>query len=280
MSLNHMNSKDREAFVKSVKQAFLEKLTEPQPSCSNDDKIKVKDALKTMLHKKQSAIAMEKKNFEKMMSVKEYCDNQINLITRKYFRNEYQEVILSCKNLLSYLTTNQPPERDPIIFFANFYTAKSYLRINNLNSATKFYKKAQEIPKSKQYKLDLEIFRGELLVHESKYSEAGGIWEKAVREVEDAEKKAWLYHELGQCYFELKEFEKSREFVGKCVSLNMEPWECYGWILFAHISAQQQNFQRSLDELMQAEKLVKCSSNMTETLEYILSTIATLKKIK
>jgi len=121
-----------------------------------------------------------------------------------------------------------------------------------------------------------------------KYEEAAFVWEKLIPIIQDQEKKAWLFHEIGRCYFELGKLEKSYKYGSESVSwankCSHGTWKCAANVLLGQIEMKRNKFPEALSKFLEAKKHAELEDdenmvNYIKSMESVLNVAISRTKV-
>ena len=102
------------------------------------------------------------------------------------------------------------------------------------------------------------------------------VWERLVIDFEEAVPKAWLLHEIGRCYFEMKRYSKALATAGRCLEYaeegNSQKWLLHGKLLSGQALVELGRLGEAVQVLKVAARIVEYEKD-SSILQYILNLI-------
>lgn len=93
------------------------------------------------------------------------------------------------------------------------------------------------------------------------FQKAIEIWEEKIKLVQDGLERAWLFHEIGRCYLELKLHEKARDYGCQSLSaadeINDEKWQMNANVLLAQAELKLSNYESCVSHFEIALNIAK-----------------------
>lgn len=228
----------------------------------------------------------EAKLIEEKNNIRHYCEEQVTLIGRYYQNGKISDVIRFSENFIKYLNKKQDkllPRKWVYLATAFNYLGRAYIEQEDFEKAKTFGEKLYKVAISStnpELISQSYILSGKIYVKFGKFEEAAFVWEKLIPLIENEEKKAWLYHEIGRCYFEMGNNETAFRYgtdsafwAQKCSS---SKWICAAKVLQGQCEMKRGNYSNALKVFMEAKKhadLINDQSTLkyVESIEEILS---------
>ncbi|KAL0273823.1 UNVERIFIED_CONTAM: hypothetical protein PYX00_006404 [Menopon gallinae] len=222
----------------------------------------------------------EAKLLEERSSARQHCEEQINLIGRHYQNGKMTDVMRFSENFIKYLNKKQ----DKILPRKWIYLATAFNYLARANAEMGDFKKAKSFGE-KLYRIAIissnteliaqsYILSGKIFVKFENYKEAAFVWEKLIPLLTDDKRKAWLYHEIGRCYFEMGKYDisykngiESAHWAGKCSS---STWSSAANVLLGQVELKRNHYEEALKKFLEAKKHAELCDD-EQTLNYINS---------
>lgn len=222
----------------------------------------------------------EAKLLEEKSNARHHCEEQINLIGRYYQNGKMTDVIRFSENFIKYLNKKQDkiiPKKWIYLATAFNYLARAFAEEGDFKKAKAFGEKLYRIAiisSNTELIAQSYILSGKIYVKFENYKEAAFVWEKLIPLINDDERKAWLYHEIGRCYFEMGKYDssykngtESAHWAGNCSS---STWSCAANVLLGQIDMKRNKYEEALQKFLEAKKHAELCDD-EQTMNYITS---------
>ncbi|EEB15381.1 conserved hypothetical protein [Pediculus humanus corporis] len=243
---------------------------------------KLRSEMNKKLAEKEAFERFEKeaKVLEEKNTIRQYCEEQVILIGRYYQNNKIEDVIRFSENFIKYL--NKKPDkmlpRKWIYLATAFnYLGRAYIEKEDFDKAKAFGEKLYKVAISSansELITQSYILSGKVYVKFRKFEEAAFVWEKLIPMIENSEKKAWLFHEIGRCYFEMGKYDTSHKFgvdsefwATKCSN---SKWICSAKVLQGQCEMKKNNYTNAYKLFVEAKHHAEIV-NDESILKYITS---------
>lgn len=210
------------------------------------------------------------------------------LIGRYYQSGKMADVIRFSENFIKYLNKKVDktlPRKWVYLATAFNYLARANAEQGSFEKARTFGEKLYKIAiSSSNTELIAQsyILSGKIYVKFGKFEEAAFVWEKLIPLIQDNEKKSWLFHEIGRCYFELGKYDQSYKFgaesvlwAGKCPN---STWSCTSNVLLGQVEMKRRKYKEALEKFNEAKTFAEAADD-EHTLTYIKSVEDALNKV-
>ncbi|KAK6622698.1 hypothetical protein RUM43_008540 [Polyplax serrata] len=222
----------------------------------------------------------EAKLLEEKNNIRHYCEEQVTLIGRYYQNGKISDVLRFSENFIKYLNKKQDkllPRKWVYLATAFNYLGRAFIEKGDYEKAKTYGEKLYKVAISSantELITQSYILSGKIYVKFGKYEEAAFIWEKLIPLIENNEKKAWLHHEIGRCYFEMGKYDTSYKYgcdsaswAEKCSSLK---WICSAKVLQGQCEMKRNNYSNAYQLFLDAKKQAEIV-NDESILKYISS---------
>ncbi|KAJ3324995.1 Tetratricopeptide repeat protein 25 [Boothiomyces sp. JEL0866] len=209
---------------------------------------------------KKQQIKLEEKNFAKNL-----IETSMKIINSYLSKGDFQTALRKTKTLL---TKIQAPEFQTVqatIIELNDIMANIYYKLGNVPDALTHYKKVVTLAKAE--KLNEWCVRalaeiGKIHVYNRKYKKAIDALEAGTKSTPDGSiEKAWLLHDIGQCYLRLKEYEKAKTYGERSMaisdSLNNTRWGLSSRVLIGQAAMAVKNYDKAMQSYTTAFEFSK-----------------------
>ncbi|KAI8924809.1 hypothetical protein BC831DRAFT_463705 [Entophlyctis helioformis] len=171
-------------------------------------------------------------------------------------RGEYEIALRRSKNLLARLSElRNLPDKGRIAVDLYNILGSIYIQLGNSTEALNYYRK--ELAAAKENRVPESVSRslgemGRIYVKTRRYKDAIAAFdEKLSYAPENSIERAWLYHDLGRCFLEIKQFERAAEFGEHSIlladALKDRRWGLNARVLVAQALSQLDAFDRAME---------------------------------
>ncbi|XP_026888967.2 tetratricopeptide repeat protein 25 isoform X1 [Electrophorus electricus] len=116
---------------------------------------------------------------------------------------------------------------------------------------------------------------GRVYARTGKFQQAIEAWEEKVCLLRSGLEKAWLFHEIGRCYLELKQYVEARDYgtqsLGAASDICDEKWQLNASVLVAQAELKLGNFKTSVLLFEKALDLAKEDTAARDAIQKVLS---------
>lgn len=247
---------------------------------------KLRSEMNKKLAEKEAVERYEKeaKLFEEKNSIRHYCEEQVILIGRYFQNGKISDVIRFSENFIKYLNKKPDkllPRKWVYLATAFNYLGRAFIEKGNFEKAKTFGEKLYKVAISSantELISQSYILSGKIYVKFGKYDEAAYVWEKLIPITENSEKKAWLFHEIGRCYFEMEKYDCSYKYgadsgfwAEKCSS---SKWICSAKVLQGQCEMKRNNYKNAYNLFLEAKKHAEITND-----EGVLKYIAAIEEV-
>ncbi|XP_073793714.1 outer dynein arm-docking complex subunit 4 isoform X3 [Danio rerio] len=145
------------------------------------------------------------------------------------------------------------PNKNEVLGNLHSYIGNALMDLGNMDRALHHHEKDLELAKkcdltdSKSRALD-NI--GRVYARIGKFQQAIEVWEKKLPLACGGLEKAWLFHEIGRCYLELKRYMEARDYGSRSLmaadDISDEKWQLNASVLMAQAELKLSNYKASV----------------------------------
>ncbi|KAJ8328399.1 hypothetical protein O5D80_003756 [Batrachochytrium dendrobatidis] len=183
-------------------------------------------------------------------------ESSFEQIRQSMAKGEYEMALRKSKNLIARLgEIRRLAGKDRILGDVYNILGSIYMQLGDSSEAINYYRK--ELVAGKESKTIEIISRalgeiGRIYVKMRLYKDAiAAFEEKLVFSAKDSIERAWLLHDLGRCYLEIKNYAKAVSFGESCLasanSMNDSRWKLNAGVLVAQAQVQLKDFEGAID---------------------------------
>ncbi|CAH8456665.1 unnamed protein product [Heterobilharzia americana] len=193
--------------------------------------------------------------------------DKLHRIDKFQCKNEHRLAVKTAENLLHEVKTfdaSQIPNYHEILANINSMLGLSQLELGNYEEALKAHQTAYDLgqksnlPEIIAHTMDN---MGRIYAKKGDYDSAIKIWEEKLEKCTDELDRVWLCYELGRCYLELQNPQKSSEYgmkaMGIASAMNDKPWQLNINVLIGQSNLQLKKRSEAQNAFTKAYELAK-----------------------